>query len=278
MAQVESKTEFDILISPGRFQKEYWKDLWRYRELVLFLSWRDISVRYKQAFFGVAWAVVRPLLTMVIFTLVFGRVAKLPSQGIPYSLLVFSGMLPWQLLSTSVGESAESILANANMISKVYFPRSIIPLSSIFVCLFDFLIGFFFFLGYMVVLHHSIPYTVIYIPFIDLLDILLAAGVGLFLSSLNVRYRDFRYVLPFLLQLGLYLSPVGYSGTIVPLRYQWAYILNPVVGVIDGFRWCLFGIPMLPGSLMASICFCLLSLAIGFSYFRSTERSFADII
>jgi len=271
---------FDLILEPRRLQKEYWKDLWRFRELFFFLAWRDTLVRYKQAVFGVTWAILRPLLTMIIFTFVFGKLAKLPSEGVPYSLFVLAGMLPWQLFSSSLSDASGSVVSNANMISKIYFPRMIIPSSSVIVNLFDFAVTFVLLFIYMIVLRVPMRLQILTLPMFLAIALAFALGTGLWLAALNVRFRDFRYVIPFLVQFGLYLSPVGYASTLVPARYQWLYILNPMVAVIDGFRWALFGTPPLnyiySSSLSLIVSFLL--LASGLLYFRSTERTFADII
>jgi lipopolysaccharide transport system permease protein len=276
----EPAANFDLIISPGRVQREYWKDLWRYRELFYFLAWRDVLVRYKQAVFGVAWALVRPLITMILFTFVFGKVAKLPSGGVPYSLFVLSGMLPWQLFSSSLGEASNSVVSNANLVSKVYFPRMIIPAATIIVNLLDFLISFAIMLAYMVFMRIAPCSKLLILPFFILDAAVLSMSFGLCLAALNVRYRDFRYVIPFIIQFGLYASPVGYTSAIVPLKYRLIYILNPMVGIIDGFRWSIFGstTPYLRWSIFSSVVTTAVSLWFGIYYFRKTERNFADVI
>jgi lipopolysaccharide transport system permease protein len=271
---------FDLVLEPRRIQKEYWKDLWRYRGLFYFLALRDILVRYKQAFFGVAWAVLRPLLTMALFTFVFSRLAKLPSEGIPYSIFVLAGMLPWQLFSASLAESSESVVENAPMISKIYFPRMVIPASCIIVNLFDFCISLTVMAVFMFFSRIKPGWPILILPLFLLLAMTLSFGCGLFLSALNVRFRDFRYAIPFLVQLGLYASPVGYSASIVPQKYGLLYICNPMVGIINGFRWSLLGAhsAMLWPSITLSAVVALAALCGGGIYFRRTERTFADII
>jgi len=271
---------FDLVIEPGRGFGRYWGDLWRYRELFYFLAWRDILVRYKQTAIGVAWAILRPFLTMVVFTLVFGRLAKFPSDGAPYPILVFAAMLPWQLFSNALQESSNSLIGNSALISKIYFPRLIVPASSVAVSLVDFLISFGILVGLMVWYGFVPSWRVLFLPFFILLVLLLSLGAGFWFSAINVKYRDFRYVVPFVVQFGLYVSPVGFSSSVVPDSWRLLYSLNPMVGVIDGFRWALIGeSPRLymPGFL-ASIGLTAALCLYGLVYFRRTERYFADII
>jgi lipopolysaccharide transport system permease protein len=272
--------EFEIVLEPKRLYAEYWKDLWRFRELFYFLAWRDVKVRYKQAVFGILWAIMRPLLTMLIFTFVFGRIAKLPSGGVPYPLFVLAGMLPWQLVASSLAEASESLTSNSAMISKVYFPRMIVPASAILVNLFDFGLTLILFLGYMALLRVPFSARIAVLPLFLGMALVFSLGLGLFLSALNVRFRDFRYVVPFLLQLGLYASPVGYDTGLIPSRLRFLYALNPMVGIIDGFRWSLFGV--LPQqsafSILTAASAAVLTLFAGVYYFRRTERTFADLI
>jgi lipopolysaccharide transport system permease protein len=268
-----------LVIEAGKSELHYWKDLWRYRELLFFLSWRDIIIRYKQTAIGIAWSVIRPLLTMVIFTVIFGNLAKLPSHGIPYPILIYAAMLPWQFFSTAFTTVSGSLVTNSNLISKVYFPRLIIPVSTIISGLVDFTISFVMYLLLMIIF--KVPFTIKFltIPFFLLLAILLAIGSGLFICSLNVKYRDFQVIVPFIMQLGLYISPVAYSSTIVPEKWQLLYTLNPMVGVIDGFRWALLGnAPINLSGLFVSIIFTIVLLLLGIKYFRSTEKSFVDVI
>ncbi len=273
--------EFSLVIEAGRTERHYWKDLWRYRELFLFLAWRDILVRYKQTVIGISWSVIRPLLTMVVFTLIFGRLAGLPSEGgAPYPILVFAAMLPWQFFANSLSESSTSLINNASMVSKVYFPRVVVPTSTVLVNLVDFLISFALLLLLMLSFQFAPSWRMLLLPFFLLLAFIPALGTGLWLAALNVKYRDFRYVVPFLVQLGLYISPVGFSSEIVPERWRLLYSLNPMVGVIDGFRWAIIGEGVelyLPGFLL-SIVLSLLLLAFGIRYFRRMERRFADVI
>jgi len=271
---------FDLVIEPGRGFGRYWGDLWRYRELFYFLAWRDILVRYKQTAIGVAWAILRPFLTMVVFTLVFGRLAKFPSDGAPYPILVFAAMLPWQLFSNALQESSNSLIGNSALISKIYFPRLIVPASSVAVSLVDFLISFGILVGLMVWYGFVPGWRVLFLPFFILLVLLLSLGAGFWFSAINVKYRDFRYVVPFVVQFGLYVSPVGFSSGVVPDSWRLLYSLNPMVGIIDGFRWALIGQSTqlyMPGFL-ASIGLTVALCWYGLVYFRRTERFFADII
>jgi len=278
--QAESE-RFDLLIEAGRGEKNYWRDLWRYRELFYFLAWRDILVRYKQTAIGIAWALVRPFLTMLVFTFIFSRVAKLPAPGsVPYALLVFAAMLPWQFFSTALGEASNSLIGNANLISKVYFPRLIVPAGSVITSFVDFLIT----LGLMAVMmvwYGFLPdWRLLTLPLFIALAFGSAFGAGLWLCALNVRYRDFRYIVPFIVQFGLYLSPVGFSSNIVPEGLRLIYACNPMVGVIDGFRWALLRgqSPLAAYALIASILGASVLCLSGIWYFRRTEKTFADII
>jgi lipopolysaccharide transport system permease protein len=277
---LSSAVEHELIIEPGRIERNYWRDLFRYRELFYFLAWRDVLVRYKQTVIGVLWAVIRPFLTMVVFVFVFGRIAKLPSDGVPYPVMVFAAMLPWQLFATSLSEGSNSLITNANLISKVYFPRMIVPASAVIVSFVDFVIS----LGLLALLmiwYRVWPgLTLAALPLFTILALLASAGAGLWLAALNVEYRDFRYVVPFVIQFGLYVSPVGFSSSIVPEKWRLLYSLNPMVGVIDGFRWAISNGRAqiyLPG-LLLSCAVPLLLLASGIWYFRKMERTFADVI
>ncbi|MGC8602900.1 MAG: ABC transporter permease, partial [Desulfomonilaceae bacterium] len=231
-----------LILEPGRAEKNYWADLWRYRELFLILAWRDVAVRYKQTIIGVAWAVIRPFLTMVVFTVIFGQLAKLPSDGgAPYALMVFAGMLPWYLFSSSLGEASNSLISNANLIGKVYFPRLIVPCATVVVALIDFLISFVILVGLMLWYQFLPSWQILLMPLFICLALLASIGPGLWITAINVKYRDFRYVIPFIVQFGLYISPVGFSSSVVPDNWRLLYSLNPMVGVIDGFRWCILG-------------------------------------
>ncbi|WP_244432565.1 ABC transporter permease [Desulfocurvibacter africanus] len=273
--------EQELIIEAGRTERQYWKDLWRYRELIYFLSWRDILVRYKQTVIGILWAVLRPLLTMLAFTFVFGKIAKLPSEGeAPYAIMVFAAMLPWQFFATSLSESANSLVANANLVSKVYFPRILVPSATLVVNAVDFCISFVL-LGGLMIWYGFMPSAQIFaiLPLL-LLTSVLALGPGLLLCALTVTYRDFRYVIPFIVQFGLYVSPVGFSSSVVPDQWQFLYSLNPMVGIIDGFRWAILGGSAdFPTRAVAISCVAaLLLLLLGIRYFRSTEQTFADVI
>jgi lipopolysaccharide transport system permease protein len=269
-----------IIIEAGRAERQYWRDLWRYRELLFFLAWRDVSVRYKQTAIGVAWAVIRPLITMVVLVVIFGKVAKLPSGGLPYPLLVLSGMLAWQLFATGFSAASESVVGNANLISKIYFPRLVVPLSAAAVSLVDFLVTLPVLIVLMVWYGTEPTWRLALLPAFILLAVLAALAVGVWLSALNVKYRDFRYIVPFMVQFGVYVSPVGFSMAAVPEEYRWAFDLNPMAGVIEGFRWTLLGDA--PGftmlSLGLSVGIIALLLATGIRYFRRTEKTFADVI
>ncbi|MBX9963545.1 MAG: ABC transporter permease [Burkholderiales bacterium] len=269
-----------LVIEAGRTERHYWRDLWGYRELFFFLAWRDILVRYKQAVIGVAWSVIRPLLTMAIFTFVFGKLAKLPADGVPYPILVFAALLPWQFMSTAVGEGSNSLIQNANIISKVYFPRVIVPMSAVMVSLVDFLISLVLLSGLVVWYRWWPDWSILALPLILLLAMAVSVGFILWLAALNVRYRDFRYVVPFMIQVGLFISPVGFSSAIVPEEWRLLYSLNPVVGVIDGFRWALLGGAgdIYWPSVVLSALISAVILVSGLRYFRHTERTFADVI
>lgn len=271
----------ELIIEPGRIERQYWTDLWRYRELFYFLAWRDLLVRYKQTVIGIAWAFLRPLLVMLVFSVVFGRIAKLPSEGAaPYSILVFAAMLPWQFFASSLTESSNSLISNVNLVSKIYFPRLIVPASSVITSLVDFLISFAILVLLMAWYRYLPSWHLLVLPVFVALAIALAIGVGLWLCALNVKYRDFRYVVPFIVQFGLYISPVGFSSSIVPPKWRLLYSLNPMVGIIDGFRWALIRgqaaiyWPSISTSIVLTAALCLF----GIRYFRKTERLFADVI
>ena len=269
-----------IIIEAGRTEKQYSHDIWKYRELFYFLAWRDILVRYKQTFIGVAWALIRPFLTMVVFTIVFGNIAKLPSEGVPYPILVFSAMLPWQFFSNSLSECSNSLISNSNLISKIYFPRLIVPTSAVVVSFVDFLVSGMILLGLMAWYNFVPSWRILTLPFFIAIAFAASMGAGLWLASLNVKYRDFRYIVPFIVQFGLYISPVGFSSNIVPQNWRFLYSLNPMVGVIDGFRWAILGTQYniyLPGFLL-SLFIVAFFVITGIWYFRKTERTFADVI
>jgi len=273
-------SQTELVIEAGRTERQYWQDLWRYRELFYFLAWRDILVRYKQTAIGMAWALLRPFLTMVVFTVVFGKLAKLPSDGVPYPILVFAAMLPWQFFANALSGCSDSVIANANMISKVYFPRLIVPASAVIVSFVDFLVSGIILLGLMAWYNFIPGWRIIALPFLLAIGFAAALGGGLWLASVNVKYRDFRHVVPFIVQFGLYISPVGFSSSIVPEKWRLIYSVNPMVGVIDGFRWAILGGETelyLPGFAL-SLGLVGLLLASGIWYFCLTERTFADVI
>jgi lipopolysaccharide transport system permease protein len=300
----------ELIIKPGLGEKNYWRDLWRYRELFYFLAWRDILVRYKQTVIGIAWAVLRPFLTTIVFTVVFSRIAKLPPpEGVPYALLVMAAMLPWQFFSTSMSEASNSLIGNANLISKIYFPRLVVPAGAVITSFVDFLITLGL-MGLMMLWYGFLPdWRIFLLPVFMLLAFGASFGIGLWLCALNVQYRDFRYIVPFIVQFGLFVSPVGFSSTRVPAIWAWhglnlparlIYSLNPMAGVIDGFRWCLLrgstGAAQAaqhgavtaaqrvsetglwwPGILTAVLVTVAVSAG-GIWYFRKMERTFADVI
>jgi len=271
----------ELIIQAGRTEAQYWRDLWKYRELFYFLAWRDILVRYKQTVIGLAWALIRPFLTMVVFTIVFGNLAKLPSEGdAPYPILVYAALLPWQFFSGALTECSNSLINNANLLSKVYFPRLIVPTSAVIVSFVDFMISGMILLALMIWYNFVPDWRILTLPFFILIAFAAAMGAGLWLAALNVEYRDFRYIVPFIVQFGLYISPVGFSSAIVPQQWRLLYSLNPMVGVIDGFRWAILSGNTeiyLPGFLLSNalVIFMLWS---GIWYFRKMERTFADVI
>ncbi|MEI6234902.1 MAG: ABC transporter permease [Planctomycetota bacterium] len=276
-----STAETEIVIEAGRSDLQYWHDVWRYRELLYFLAWRDILVRYKQTVIGVLWAVLRPLLTMIVFSVIFGRLANLAKPGdAPYPIIVFAAMLPWQFFANALSESGNSVLGNANLISKVYFPRLITPASAVVVSFVDFLISFVIMAGLMLWYHFVPDWRIVFLPIFTLLAFASAMGAGLWLSALTVKYRDFRYIVPFIVQFGFYVSPVGFSSSIIPSEWRLLYSANPMVGAIDGFRWSILGEsqPIYADGMILSVCVSVLLLMSGIWYFRSTERQFADVI
>jgi len=280
MEKTQEQPQFDIIIEAGRTELHYWKDIWRYRELFYFLAWRDILVRYKQTIVGVAWALVRPFLTMVVFTVVFGKLGKFESFGAPYAIMVFAAMLPWQFFSNSLSEASNSLVGSANLISKVYFPRLIIPANSIITSFVDFLISAVILVGLMVWYHFTPCWRVLTLPVFIAIAFAAAMGAGLWFTALNVKYRDFRIIVPFIVQFGLYISPVGFSSSVVPEKWRLLYSLNPMVGVIDGFRWAILGgqsVIYMPGFII-SIVMVSTTLISGVWYFRRTEKTFADVI
>jgi lipopolysaccharide transport system permease protein len=277
----EPSHEYLLVLEPGRAERNYWRDIWAYRELFAILAWRDVSVRYKQTLIGGLWALIRPFLTMVVFTVVFGKIAKLPSDGAaPYALMVFAGLLPWTFFSMALSEASNSLIGNANLISKVYFPRLIVPTAAVMVAFVDFLISFAILVAMMVWYRFMPGWHILLLPSFVLLAFLASLGPGLWITALNVKYRDFRYIIPFVVQSGLYVSPVGFSSNAIPVQWRLLYSLNPMVGVIDGFRWCILGgdsALYLPGFWL-SIGVAAFFLWFGIRRFRKTERSFADLI
>jgi lipopolysaccharide transport system permease protein len=275
----------ELIIEAGRTESQYWRDLWKYRELFYFLAWRDILVRYKQTVIGMAWALIRPFLTMVVFTFIFNNLAKLPAEGnTPYQITVFAALLPWQFFSGALSECSNSLVANANLLSKVYFPRLIVPTSAVIVSFVDFLISGMILLGLMAYYNFVPDWRILTLPFFILIAFAASIGAGLWLAALTVEYRDFRYVVPFIVQFGLYISPVGFSSNVIAERYseqvRLLYSLNPMVGVIDGFRWAISGGESqiyLPGFAL-SVGLVVLILASGIWYFRKMERTFADVV
>jgi lipopolysaccharide transport system permease protein len=269
-----------LTIEAGKTEREYWRDLWKYRELFYFLAWRDLLVRYKQTVVGVAWSFIRPFLTMLILSIVFGKFGKMPSGGVPYPLLVFCGMLPWQFFSTALAESGTSLVANSTLISKVYFPRLVVPASSVITSFVDFFVSALFLVVLMIWYRFVPPATIAFLPLFVLLAFAASFSVGLWVSALMVEYRDFRFIVPFVVQFGLYISPVGFLSSIVPDQFRLLYSLNPMVGVIDGFRWCLLGgqhSMYWPGLALSVLSVAALAVT-GIWYFRRVERTFADVI
>lgn len=269
-----------LVIEASRTQNEYFKDLIRYRELFYFFAWRDILVRYKQAFFGVTWALIRPLITMALFTFIFGKLANFPSEGVPYPLFALAGMVPWMLFANTIQEATPCLLNNPSLLSRIYFPRVVIPASLILVQLVDFAITLVLLFGLILWQGDISFWHFLCLPFFVLLSFLLCLGCSLLLSSLTVQYRDIRYVIPFFVQFGLYLSPVGYGSFMIPEKWQWLYFMNPMAGIIEGFRWSIFGVtqPYLLQAILTSIIVTFFLLAVGFRVFRKMERRFGDII
>ncbi|OYU12428.1 MAG: phosphate ABC transporter permease [Comamonadaceae bacterium PBBC1] len=274
-------TQHTLVIENGLAERHYWRDLWRYRELFFVLAWRDVSVRYKQTVIGLLWALIQPLLTMVVFTVIFGKIAKLPTEGLaPYALLVYAGLLPWQFFASSLSGASNSISGNANLISKVYFPRLIVPTAAIVVSFVDFMISFVILIGLMLWYQFMPSWKILTLPFFVFMAFLASIGPGLWITSLNVKYRDFRYIIPFMVQFGLYVSPVGFSSSVVPDAWRLLYSLNPIVGVIDGFRWAILGGESRlywPGFLLSWVLI-VFFLFLGIKKFRQMEKSFADLI
>jgi lipopolysaccharide transport system permease protein len=281
MNKNKNKGKVITVIEPGQSKTRYWKDVWDFRELFYILSWRDIKVRYKQTVIGILWSVVRPLITMLVFTFVFGGIADLPSKGTaPYAVMVYAAMLPWQFFANSLSESSNSLVGNSSLISKVYFPRLIIPSSTILTSLIDFLISFTI-LGALFVYFQYIPsWRILLVPLFLFIALLCSLGIGYLFASLNVKYRDFRYIVPFIIQFGLYISPVGFSSDVIPEKYQAIYQLNPMVGIIEGFRWCILdeNISLDSMPIILSIIISLFLFWLGINRFKKMEKGFADII
>lgn len=271
-----------LIIEPGREGKNYFSDIWRFRDLFYILSWRDIKVRYKQTVIGTLWAVLRPFLTMIVFTVVFGRVAGLKTEGTaPYALMVLAGLLPWQFFSTAFSTASESLVTNANLLSKVYFPRLIVPTSAVITSLVDFLISFVILIGLMLYYQYPPQWKILFIPLFTIITFIQSFGFGLYLSALNVKYRDFRYVIPFIVQIGIYISPVGFSSSVIPEKWKLFYYLNPIVSVIDGFRWCIIGDEAtnpFNKYFLLSMVISVLMMVYALFKFRKMEKTFADLI
>ena len=268
----------EVIIECSRSEKNYWHDLWRYRELFQVLTWRDCAVRYKQTVLGVGWAVIRPVVAMLIFTVIFGRIAKLPSEGVPYSLMVFAGMLPWTFFATGLSEASNSLITNTGLVSKVYFPRMIMPTATIAAAFIDFFIGLII-LAIMMIWYHVLPpWQIVLLPVFVLLAFLAALGPSLWVTAVNVKFRDFRYVIPFLVQFGLYVSPVGFTSSVVPRKWRLLYSLNPLVGIIDAFRWSVLSARLYWPGFATSVIVVFLLLWLGIRQFRRLEKSFADLI
>lgn len=271
----------ELVIDSSRCERQYWRDVLARGELLLFLAWRDILVRYKQTVLGILWAVLRPFTTMFVFTVVFGRIANLPGEGTaPYAIMVYAATLPWQFFASALTDAGNSLTGNANLISKIYFPRLIIPLGSLIVNFVDFLIAGGVMGGLMCWYGWLPDYRIVLLPFFVVLAILAAAGPGLIVAALSARYRDFRFVVPFLIQLGLFLSPVGFSIAVIPEKWRLLYACNPMVGVIGGFRWTLLGgeTQLCLSDVVISAAVTLLLLILGIRCFRHVEKTLADVI
>lgn len=270
-----------LVLEAGRADRQYWRDIWRYRELFLILAWRDVAVRYKQTLIGVAWAFVRPFMTMVVFTIVFGKIAKLPTEGtMPYAVMVLAGLLPWTLVSSILSDASSSVVGSSQLITKVYFPRLIVPIATVVVALIDFLVSLVILAGVMAFYGVVPGWQIVLLPFFVALAVVVGIGPAIWMAATIVKYRDFRFVLPFIIQIGLYVSPVGFSATVVPDQWQLLYSINPMVGIIDGFRWCIMGgtSPLYLPGFAISLLVAAGMLWYGIRTFRRTERGFADLI
>jgi lipopolysaccharide transport system permease protein len=275
----QSQTDV-LIIEAGRTAGRYWADLWRYRELLYFLARRDISVRYKQTVLGIAWAVIRPLVVMVVFTVVFGRIAQLGSEGVPYSLLVLTAMVPWFFFAGALSDSSISLLKNANLMTKIYFPRLLVPLSAAAVAVIDLLIGLALLAAYMLWMGFAPSYRLFALPAFAGLALCAALGLGLWFAAMSVKYRDLQFVVPFIVQLGLYVSPIGFASAVMPESWRWLFVLNPMVAVIEGFRWALLGssFSLRADAIAVSVAVSASLIASGLWYFRRAEREYADIV
>jgi len=278
--QVKENDTLEIIIEAKRTEKNYWRDIFHYYQLFFFLAWKEFLIRYKQTVMGVSWSVVRPILTMIVFTFIFGNIAKLPSSGVPYPILVYCGLLPWQFFAEALSQSSNSLVGNSNLISKVYFPRVIIPASSIMVTMIDFAISFAILIVLMIIFGFVPSINILFLPVLLLQTIYTSYSIGIFLAALNVRYRDIRYIVPFIVQFGLYISPVGFSAKLIPEKWALLYACNPMVGIIDGFRWALIGgeYKLNIKHILISIVISTIILLVAIKYFRKTEKTFADII
>ena len=280
MEKQENTNIKTTVIEANKSGKYYWRDLWTYRELFIFLAWRDILVRYKQTIIGVAWSILRPVITMIVLTVIFGKLAGLPSENIPYPILVYSALLPWNFFANSFSEGSNSLIANSNMLSKIYFPRIIVPTSTIVVNIIDTAIAFLILFVLMIYYNYFPTINFIFMPLFFIIALVTTLGASYFISALNVKYRDFRFVVPFIVQFGLYISPVGFASTNIPENFRLLYYINPMAGVIDGFRWSMLRTDQdlfIPGIALA-ILMSLVIFTIGLSYFRKTEKEFADVI
>ena len=267
-----------IVFEAGSTDRHYWKNIWQHRELLIFLAWRDLLIRYKQTFVGVSWVLIRPLLTMIVFTIVFGRIANLQSNDVPYSLLVFTGLLPWLFFSGALSDCSNSLVGNSALLSKIYFPRLIVPASTLLVAIVDFAISFS--LLFLLMLWYGImpSWHILALPFFVFLTAFIAFGFGIWFAALTVKYRDFRHLVPFLLQLGVYASPVGYSTALIPEKWKILYYLNPMASVIDGFRWSVIGGEIYWQGMVFCLLISSIALITGLSNFRKSEGRFADDI
>lgn len=270
----------EIIIEKEKTEKNYWRDVFHYHQLFFFLAWKEFLIRYKQTVMGVSWSVIRPLLTMFVFSFIFGNIANMPSNGVPYHILVYSGLLPWQLFAEAFSQSANSFVGNAGLISKIYFPRIIIPASSVIVAVIDFTISFVILVFIMAFYRYVPSINIVFLPLFLLLAIYTAYSVGIFFAALNVKYRDIRYVVPFIVQFGLYVSPVGFSAKVIPAKYSLLYACNPMVGVIDSFRWAIIGneYRLNLTHILISFTISTIMFVVAIKYFRKTEKTFADII